>query len=705
MGMRRWLWVAPCAFLCCGGEVKFAAETQAIAPAPETRTVVSLRPIDDGERTIGQAGSHGVEADYRRDKPGYVLGHLKNPLMLEPGLYRATLSLRRGSYPSRGLLIKTYGLFSVEIWDITTKERLVQRELQISDFPKPNQYERRWVEFSMNGRAGHAIEPRVRWLGLANGELGTIDIERYPDVDAALLEAKAVRFGNLQTAEYLENGFVVSRNENGSADETGDATTYTGYWVASLAWKYSVTKDAFTYQALENGIATLHKTIKGTDDEPLLTRYVDGDGTPFPKIPSKDVYNSFFLAYAAAYPHISNPALRDQMKSDIDRLANKFLRDSLRIKSGSTMCFGLTPYFTDEEIKDGIEKILSNKKNLKKFIHVLKTSKRVVPVGDLWPGMTRVIRALENRDEAKLLALALPTANGAFLILERVREVLREQYRKDLLPVRLPNPEYPGIRLANDITDILHHFPKNDDGNRLERLSDLKVLASNALIALNIVKTAAIITGKHEYIDYYRENLYSQDALLQTALDWLGKEDDLTALVAGNPTADTERRGYLGTLALLNLWETETNPAIKDSYRELIARTREQYRHDDNPLMEELYCALDDKTAPAKIPEQVLRDLSQYPEDRTGFGLAYWQKNGEEIAEKMGGGQNGSEHASEPLPVSQRPKDSFLWQRNARQLHGDAQKRYPATDYLFVYWYARKHGIIAAPEVPSTAKY
>jgi hypothetical protein len=179
----------------------------------------------------------------------------------------------------------------------------------------------------------------------------------------------------------------------------------------------------------------------------------------------------------------------------------------------------------------------------------------------------------------------------------------------------------------------------------------------------------------------------------------------LTALVAGNPTADTERRGYLGTLALMNLWSMEKNPAIKASYRDMIVRTREQYRHDDNPLMEELYCALDAKSAPTKMPEQLLRDLEMYPENRIGFGPAYWDKNGVTIANKFGGGQVIAEHASEPLPVSHRPKDSFLWQRNARQLRGDAPKRYPPTDYLFTYWYARSHGIIPAPAVSTTAKY
>jgi hypothetical protein len=43
-----------------------------------------------------------------------------------------------------------------------------------------------------------------------------------------------------------------------------------------------------------------------------------------------------------------------------------------------------------------------------------------------------------------------------------------------------------------------------------------------------------------------------------------------------------------------------------------------------------------------------------------------------------------------------------LWQRNARRLSGDHARAYPATDFLFVYWFCRYYGIIpAAPQPPT----
>lgn len=666
-----------------------ASHPDLIPPAPAKTLVRTIRVNEDGAHNVGRSGGRGWEVDYKRDRPGYVLARLHDPLLLEPGLYRATFTLRRGHYPNKGLLFKTYGLFRLEIWDVTSNEPINQRELQIGDLGHPNSYEPRWLEFSMTGREGHLIEPRIYWIGLANGETASVQIERFPEVPLCELEEKALRMGQQLERNHIENGFVVSRQLDGTADETGDATTYTGFYVASLAWKYASTHDEHTYQALENGLATLHGAIKGTTEEPLLTRFVDENGTPFPKSPSKDVYTSFFLAYSAAYPHIASEALRKQMRGDVEHLAKKFLRDGLELKAGATSLTSLTPHITNDEVRDGIRQLLADKKDLRKIIKAFKTSRKILPFGELWPGMVQVIRALEKQDENKLFELVPSVLDGACRLVERVRDILREQYRQDLFPKRYANIEYPGIHLADMLTSFLKKFPKGDDGKRIRKLSDMRILASNALISLHIVKTAAALTGQSTFKDYYRANLYTQDELLKTALDWYGIEDDLLRLVAGNPTADSERRGYLGTMALLNLTALEENPAVKEKYRLILEKEWSLNKLEANPLIATLHAngAMD----------AVRRDLSLYSEQRIGFGPAFWRENGKEIADNFGGGEENG-FSREALPISHRPKDSFLWQRNARRLSGDSVKIYPATDYLFVYWYARYHKLI--PDTP-----
>jgi len=677
---------------------------------PPKKLIIKYNGNTDFNHKVGKAGSKGWELDYKRDLPGYALSGLKDPFLLEPGFYRASYIIRRGNYPKKGLFHKTFGLFRIEIWDVTTKDLLVTRELQVADFGKPNHYVPRRIEFSTKGREGHQFEPRAYWIGLANGEVQAVHIEKFPQPDLKALRDKALRLGDVLEREHLENGFVVSRKPNGEPDETGDATTYTGLYLASLAWKYAVTGDAATYGRMENAIQTLHTAIKGTEDEAMPVRFVDKNGDPFPKSPSKDVYTFFFLGYSVAFPHVKNEALKEQMIRDIEKLAYNFLDDDLGLRAGGEKLMSLAPYFTKSEIRHGINKVLSDPRRYHNILEGFKKARRYVPIYELWPGMKKVMKAFKEKNEDWLIDLVLPTLNGLAGIAERAQDILQETYREDLLFRRNPNPAHSGVKLEKLLAESLKKIPHRRTGRRFENLSDLRILASNALISLHLVRTAQVITNNIQFEEYYNTNLYSQDKLLETALNWYGIEDQFIILTSGNPAADRDRRGYLSALSLTNLIQLETNPAKKASYRKLLMRWCKSYRHEDNPMAEALHFFLEKeekdrkKTGPKVRPGLLLRGLELYPENRTGFGKAYWKEKGEYIGATLGGGVYRG-YAREPLPVSHRPKDSFLWQRNARRLKGDRLNTYPATDYLFLYWFARYHGIIPPdPDLPSAQK-
>lgn len=679
-------------------------------PEPPEKTLVrTLNAAADFEHSVGLPGSRGWAADYKSAKPGYALSRLKDPLMLPPGVYRMTFNLRRGHYPNKGMFHQTYGLFRLEIWDLTANERLASREIQIGDFSKPNIYAPRWMEFATLERTGHLFEPRVHWLGLGNGEVESVVVERFRDPSLRELEQKARRLGENLQNNHLENGFVVSRKRPtvaggtlAEADETGDALTYTAFYVASLAWKYSVTKDELTYQALENGLAVLHKAIQGTESHPVMARYVDKDGTVFPKSPSKDVYTSYFLALSAAYPRIENAGLKKQIEEDVRRITLRLVADNLQVKAGGQTILSLTPYVPMEEVKNGVRELLADKKLQKSIRQAFKTSRRVLPFYEVWPGLKDVVKAMDRGDEERLIQLVVPTLNGTILVVERVRDLLREQYRSDLFPRRkFRFHDLPGRQLADLLTDGLKKLPRSKDGIRFERLSDLKVNSGNALLALHVIKTGLVITQEPSLIEYYRTNLYTQDALLKAAMDWYSFDEDFLKMTAGNRVADRDRRGYLSTLALYNLTLLETNPSVRESYEKLLGRQCAVYQYEDNPLMTSICAAqLKDKS---NMP-LVLKSLDEYPENRSGFGKAYWSDNGKEVATLVGGGEN-SGYSREPLPASHRPKDSFLWQRNPRRLKGDEGKEYPGTDFLFVYWFCRAHKLIPpTPPEPTVHK-
>lgn len=673
--------------------IPYFSHATPIAAGQPSILVSTLNANADFEHLVGRVGTKGWQVDYKRDRSGYILFRAHDPLFLEPGLHRFTFTLRRGNYPSKGLLHDSYGLFRLEVWDVTKREKLVDRDLQIADFPQPNRYVQRWVEFSTRGRKGHSFEPRIYWLGLANGEVERIEISRFKESSPSELEAKAFRLGDLLEQKFIENGFVVSRKKNGNPDETGDATTYTGWYAASLAWRYATTHDEASLGYLENALETLHNAIKGTYDRPILTRYVDENGQPFPKSPSKDLYTAFFFAYAAAAPHIKNPALKSQMVDDTRRLASRLIKENLSVREGQTEIMSLAPYFSENVVRDGIQKLVNDKSERQQFLHGLKVANAVIPFGEAWPGSKEVISAIKKRDEEKLFQLAVPTANGILDLAVRVRDLLREEYREDLFPKRT-YLDYPGKKLETLVSKILNAFPVQHDGRRIHQISDLKVLGSNALIALEIIRSAYEITKNTQYLDYYRANLYSGDALLKTALDWDGFDEPLLRLTAGNPTADRERRGYLSDLALTTLISLEKNPAVKQSYVSLLDQSAHDYRHDNNPMV----MALDDAaTGKNLFGDFILRALEEYPENRHGFGRDYWNLYGRDVGNKLGG-EAIKKYSAEPLPISNRPKDSFLWQRNARRLYGDQTNDYPTTDYLFLYWFSRYHKLIPEPE-------
>lgn len=673
----------------CGGALVVSPLHAALVPVfPPIEHIQKLDAETDFQHEIGQAGFLGWQMDYKTDRPGYALHRMKTPLKLEPGTYRITFHLRRGHYPNKGLLNKAYSVFRLELWDLTENKLVTDRELQKIDFSSPNIYEKRWMEFTMEGREGHVLEPRVYWFGLANAEVSHIEIDRFPNVSEEHLEQKAHNLEKRLAERFLENGFVVSRNFDGRADEIGDATTYTGFYVAALSWKYAVTHDPFTYTALENAIHTLRSTIQGTDDSPFLTRFIDSNGIPFPKGPSKDVYTAFFLAYATAYPHIKNGDLKKKMQADLKNIGDRLLQDNLQVHSSFNSVLSLTPYFTKEEVLHGAESLLEDPEDYKKTIKTLKKLKRSVPVGDFWPVIKKIIKALNKKDLDELVSLAVPTMNDALVLLERVRDILREQYREDLFPLRKRNQDYPGKKLEILITQSLEKLPR-----KFYRLSDAKMLASNSLIVLHLMKTAEYVTGQPEFVDYYRNNLYQQDALLQSALDWYSLEEDFTKLTSGNPAADQLRKGYLSALSLYNLIQLETNPFIKEKYQIILDRWWKNYRHEDNPLAAALHAATAGNDGMKGL---ILKALDLYPENQTGFGNEYWKEQASNVANNLGGGIKKG-YSREPLPVSHRPKDSFLWQRNSRRLSGDYLREYPGTDYLFVYWFCRYHNIIPTP--------
>ncbi len=192
-------------------------------------------------------------------------------------------------------------------------------------------------------------------------------------------------------------------------------------------------------------------------------------------------------------------------------------------------------------------------------------------------------------------------------------------------------------------------------------------------------------------IELEKKEAGASNSLLSTAKQWFGVEEEFFKSISGNVVADQQRRGYLSLFSLFNLIQLEKNAARKKEYQLLLEQLWINNQNEDNPLFQAVYLLCSDKSTLAKKDSGlILNALGQYSQNTIGYGDDHWDKEGKEIAEKWGAGQD-DDYSREPIPISLRPKDSFLWQRNPRRLKGDYPNRYPGTDYLFVYWLCRAY--------------
>lgn len=669
----------------------------ATLPIPTAPVMTPLATIKaaDCRHSTGREGSVGWEADRRTHRPGLLAEGPPKPLLLSAGAYRATIRIRRGMYPKKGLLSNAEQILRFEVRDAASGATLGSRIIDVSELPTSNHYENRWVEFTLPPGQDRLAFASAFWLGGVNAEVESFSFYRITTGTPAQFEARANHLSERVRRDQIENGFVVSRKKSGEPDETGDATTYTAFYAAALAWHLSTRRDDATTQDFENALMALHSAIKGDAEHPILARYADADGSPHPASPSKDVYTAFFFGCAMAYPQIENHALKAQVKEDVRRVATRLLKDGLVVRGGKTVLASFAPYFTTEELHAGIRSLVAEKDHGRTVARMMHKASSYSPFQPLVPGIKEISRALEKRDENALFKLALPAADGVLDLADRVAHILREHGRRDLIGPALNRAEPAALRLAALLTSSLKKLPSPTGGRRLHTLSDLRVLPSNALIALHIIKTAAVITGDAQFEEYYRNNLYGQDALLQTALDWYGVDDEFLRDTGGNAAAARERRGYLAMMAAYNLYQLEKNPAIRETYKTIIRREAASEAHDDNPLITAIAASVG--LEPDMTP--LSKALSLYPDSPDGLGDTFWGNNGLLIANDLGGGENKG-YAMEPLPVSHRPRDSFLWQRNTRRIVGDLENSYPGADYVFLYWLARKNGLVSEP--PST---
>jgi hypothetical protein len=640
---------------------------------------------------IHETGAHipsGWVADYRLHLPGYLVSGLKNGGdTLPEGNYRYDFyfAIRPGHLT--GLLSDANDVVRLEVEDASTREVLVDRTLQLADFRRLRS--RLWkksLSFSTAGRKGHHFEPRIYWKGLSGIYLDRVECVTLDEVSASRLRQKASEFERMMPELFLDRGFIVLRNSEGDAADTGDAAIWTGLYAAAEAWRYKTTQDPEALKRMEESLWALDALCKAAPLPGTLVRYVRPDGTSLPIAPSKDTYTGFFYGVAQALPYVKNPQLRKALLGDLDQMAGHFLDHDLSFISPYGSSVDMNPYPDAGFVEETVQELRINATLRRDLIRTLRMARWYfwIHAESAPAAFGRCIKVLEHPAAAQFQNELLPLLNDLRLALKKVQHNV---HRSALRGPRQGLADTPYIKLDLLLLRALHNLDADTSGKPFASLQDLKVLPSESLHALHFLKVAGGMLPKpNRYDAYYRANLYEGKALLRTAIQWHQMDEDAITAIRGETEADTRRTGsaHLSYLALHDLILLEKDPLVRFKYQKLFEEQFRPMQNDGNAMIDAMHAAVGLSTNQLGL---AWWSLGRYPLDRHGKGETYWKENRKKLVKAFGGEVNGQ--AGEPLPPDLRPLDAFLWQRSARSIRGDHKDwLYPPLDYLFAYWLA-----------------
>ncbi len=246
----------------------------------------------------------------------------------------------------------------------------------------------------------------------------------------------------------------------------------------------------------------------------------------------------------------------------------------------------------------------------------------------------------------------------------------------------------------------------------MQKLEDFKIGGSNSLLALHVLKTAECVLSSYSGTDpvikqdvenmyqkvktIYTDNLYENKKLLTTALNYSDSIDEVFTKGVDDIYADAKRtnEGILHWLEICNLANLEDDELIKENYRAIADNSWEYIKDELNAFYNYAHI-LSGKDFYRSDINDSNGSLSLFPLDRRGgdeFGNNLVDKDGNwigsnrELIENNFGGLIMDLHARNPLTLDLRPKDSFIWGRNARRLKGSDDKYYSGLDYVFAFW-------------------
>jgi hypothetical protein len=372
----------------------------------------------------------------------------------------------------------------------------------------------------------------------------------------------------------------------------------------------------------------------------------------------------------------------------VEGLAAHFLDHDLAFVPRTGEAVELSPSISPIKLAEAINDLQFDSRERQRVIHLAEAVHFyfLIHAQRPWPELPRMIRHLKRRDFAAVHRDIVPFLNGA---LRGIRQLQRNVHRSAIV-WRWEDAPYQ--KLDHLLLQMLKQSSNLSHPSSLQ-FDDLKFLSSQSLLALHFLKVAGeILPQPNRYQTYYQNNLWQNQALLKTVLEWDTMDEDLIASVAGESQAAALRTssGHLSFLALFDLINQEKDPVLHQNYQALFEREYKPLQSDYNAMLQVMQPIVG---VPPEQTGLAFWSLMLYPDDRQGKGEPYWRAHHRALAARYGGEISGQ--ARDPVPLNERQRDPFIWQRSAHSLRGDdASQRYPPLDYLFVYWLARANGEI-----------
>lgn len=165
---------------------------------------------------------------------------------------------------------------------------------------------------------------------------------------------KALDFSRDAQRDHTPDGLILDWNPRvGSFSAYADGGIWTGTYIAAEALRFATTGDPDAERNLTRSLRAFHvlqeitgepglyaRSFSSRDPASILgTNGVDVTTGPyagyaFKGDASKDQYIGIFFGYGVSWPFVRDPALRQQIRDDVARCADKLIADDLSIRQG-----------------------------------------------------------------------------------------------------------------------------------------------------------------------------------------------------------------------------------------------------------------------------------------------------------------------------------------------------------------------------------